>query len=79
MELLGGLGDGVFDDGVLGGLGAVVVDVDALVDGGFVEADGVDGGGGDALFAADESEWRRTETSAAGRVSKRKFGNQRLR
>ena len=56
MELFGGLGDGVFDDGVFGGLGAIVVDVNALVDGRFGEADGIDGGGSDALFAADEGE-----------------------
>jgi hypothetical protein len=56
VQLLGGLGDGVFDDGVLGGLSAVVVHVDSLVDGGFVEADGIDGGGSDPLFAADEGE-----------------------
>ena len=38
--------------------GALVVDEDALVDRGFCEADGVDGGGGDALvvLAADEGE-----------------------
>ena len=49
VELLGGLGDGVFDDGGFGVFGAVVVDVDALVGGGFGEADGVDSGGGDTL------------------------------
>ena len=49
VELLGGFGYGVFDDGGGGVFGAVVVDVEALVGGGFVEADGVDGGGGDAL------------------------------
>ncbi len=49
VELLGGFGDGVFDDGVGGVFGAVVVDVDALVGGGFVEADGIGGGGEDAL------------------------------
>ncbi len=61
MELLGGLGDGVFDDGVFGvaGLGgALVVDEDALIGGGLGKADGVDGGDGDALvvLAADEGE-----------------------
>ena len=56
VELLGGLGDGVFDDGAGGVFGAVVVDVDALVGGGFVEADGVDAGGGDAGVFADEGE-----------------------
>ena len=56
MELFGGLGDCIFDDGIFGGLGAVVVDINALVDGGFVEADGIDGGGSDAFFAADKSE-----------------------
>ena len=48
VEVLGGLGDGVFDDGVGGVFGAVVVDVEALVGGGLGEVDGVDGGGGDA-------------------------------
>jgi hypothetical protein len=33
VELLGGLGDGGFDEGVGGVFGALVVDVDALVDG----------------------------------------------
>ena len=51
VELLGGFGDGVFDDGAFGvgsfG-GTLVVDVDALVDGGLGPVDGVDGGGGDA-------------------------------
>jgi hypothetical protein len=64
VELLGGFGDGGLDDGAGGVLiffGAVVVDVDALVGGGFVEADGIDGGGGDALAlriaaGADDSE-----------------------
>ena len=56
VELLGGFGDGVFDDGGRGVFGAVVVDVDALVGGGFGEADGVDGGGGDAIVSADEGE-----------------------
>ncbi len=56
MELLGGFGYGVFDDGVFGLLGAVVVDVDALVGGGFVEADGVDAGRGDSFVSADEGE-----------------------
>ena len=61
MELLGGLGDGVFDDGVFGvaGFGGTfVVDEDALVGGGFGEADGVDGGDGDSLvfLAADKGE-----------------------
>lgn len=56
VELLGGFGYGVFDDGVLGFLGAVVVDVDALVGGGFVESDGVDAGCGDSFFSADKGE-----------------------
>jgi len=56
VELLRGFGDGVLDDGVLGGLGAVVVDVDALVDGGLCETDGVDAGCCDAFFTADERE-----------------------
>src|SRR5262249_8834627 len=56
VELLGGLGDGVFDDGVGGVFGAVVVDVDALIGGSFVEADWVDTGGGDTGFFADEGE-----------------------
>ncbi len=56
VELLGGFGDGVFDDG--GGVvfGAVVVDVDALVGRGFGEVDGVDAGGGDAGVSADGGE-----------------------
>ena len=49
VELLGGFGDGVFDEGVGGIFGAVVGDVDALVGGGFSEADGVYGGSGDTL------------------------------
>ncbi len=49
MEVLGGFGYGVFDDGVGGVFGAVVVDVEALVGGGLGEVDGVDGGGGDAF------------------------------
>ena len=49
MEVFGGFGYGVFDDGVGGVFGAVVVDVEALVGGGLGEADGVDGGGGDAV------------------------------
>ena len=64
VKLLGGFGYGAFDDGAGGVLvffGAIVVDVDALVGGGFGEADGVDGGGVDALAggvvgAADEGE-----------------------
>ena len=56
VELLGGLGDGVFDDGGGGVFGAVVVDVDALVGGGFGEADGIDAGGGDAGVPADGGE-----------------------
>ena len=80
VELLGGLGYGVFDDGGGGVLGAVVVDVDALVGGGFVEADGVGGGGGRrGGLLLMRANWRMTETRVAGRVSKRKLGNQRLR
>lgn len=48
VEDLGGLGDGGLDDGgggVLIFFGAFVGDVEALVDGGFREADGVGGGG----------------------------------
>ena len=56
VELLGGLGYGVFDDGAGGVFSAVVVDVDALVSGGFAEADGVDGGCGDTLVSTDEGE-----------------------
>ena len=59
VELLGGFSDGVFDDGAGGVLvffGAVVVDVDALVGGGFGEADGIDARRRNALFAADEGE-----------------------
>ena len=53
VEVLGGFGDGIFDDGATGcrrfaGC-AGVVDVDALVGGGFSERDGIDGGGGDTL------------------------------
>jgi hypothetical protein len=56
VELLGGFGDGGFDEGVGGLLGALVVDVDALVDGGLGEAEGVGRGDGDALVSADERE-----------------------
>jgi hypothetical protein len=64
VELLGGLGYSAFDDGAGGVLvffGAVVGDVDALVGGGFGEANGIDRGGVDALAggvgaAADEGE-----------------------
>jgi hypothetical protein len=59
VELFGGFGDGVFDDGAGGVLvffGAVVVDVDALVGGGLGEADGIDAGRSYALFSADERE-----------------------
>jgi hypothetical protein len=59
VELLGRFGDGVFDDGAGGVLvffGAVVVDVDALVGGGFGEADGVNAGGRYTLFSADQRE-----------------------
>ena len=44
VELLGGFGYGVFDDGGGGVFGAVVVDIDALVDGSFGEVDGIDAG-----------------------------------
>ena len=65
VELLGGFGDGVFGErGVgLGGFRAFVVDVDALVDGGFGPVDGIGGGSGDAgklglsaTFAGDGDE-----------------------
>ena len=56
VELLGGFGDGGFDEGVGGLLGAFVVDVDALVDGGLGEAEGIGRGDGDALVSADEGE-----------------------
>jgi hypothetical protein len=56
VELFGGLGDGVFDDGGGGVFGAVVVDVDALVGGGLGEADGIGRGCGDAGVFADEGE-----------------------
>jgi hypothetical protein len=56
VKLFGGFGYGGLDDGCGGVFGAVVVDVDALVSGGLIEADGVDGGCGDALVSADESE-----------------------
>ncbi len=49
VEVLGGLGYGVFDDGIGGVLGAVIVDVETLVGGRFGEVDGVDGGCGDAV------------------------------
>jgi len=57
VELLGGFGDGVLDDGTGGVLvffGAIVVDVDALVGGGLGEADGIDAGRSYALFSADK-------------------------
>ena len=59
VELLRGFGYGVFDDGAGGVgvfLGAVIVDVDALVGGCFGEADGIDAGCRYALFSADERE-----------------------
>jgi hypothetical protein len=59
VELFGGLGDGVFDDGgggVAAFFGAIIGDVDSLVGGGFGEADGIGGGCGDPLFATDEGE-----------------------
>ena len=50
VELLGGFGDCVFGEGGvgLGGVAAFVVDVDALVDGGFCPVDGIGAGSGDA-------------------------------
>src|ERR1700744_5856633 len=65
VELLGGFGDGVFGEGGVGfgGFAAFVVDVDALVDGGFRPVDGIGGGSGDAgelglsaAFAGDGDE-----------------------
>ena len=56
VELLGCLGYCIFDEGGGGVLGAVVVDVKALVGGGFVEADWVGAGGPDAGVPADEGE-----------------------
>jgi len=59
VELFGGFGDGVFDDGAGGVLvlfRAIVVDVDALVGGCLGEANGVDAGRSYALFSADERE-----------------------
>ena len=56
VEEFGGFGDGVFDDGGLGGLGAVVVDEEALVGGWLGEVDGVGGCGGDTGVAGDERE-----------------------
>lgn len=59
VVLLGGFGDGAFDEGtgcVGVFLGTVVVDVDALVGWGFGEGDGVDGGDGDAFVSTDKGE-----------------------
>ena len=56
VELFGGLGDCVFDDGARGVFGSVVVDVDALVGGGLGETDGINAGSGDAGVFADSSE-----------------------
>jgi len=74
VELLGGLRYGALDDGTGGVLiffGAGVVDVDALVGGGFGEADGVDAGCVDALArwvgaAADEGELAHDRDKGAG-------------
>jgi hypothetical protein len=55
VELLGGLGDCVLDDGAfgIGGvLGAIVVDVDPLVGRRFGPVDRIDAGGGDAAEGA---------------------------
>ena len=59
VELLGGFGDGVLDDGgggVLVVFGAWVGDVEALVDGGFGEGEGVGGGGLDAFACGRAAE-----------------------
>jgi hypothetical protein len=56
VKLFGGLSYGAFDEGGRGVFGTVVVDVDALVGGGFIEADGVDAGCGNSLVSADERE-----------------------
>ena len=55
MQLLGGFGDGIFDDGtfrILGGLGAVVIDVDSLIGGRLGPVDRVDAGCCDAAERA---------------------------
>jgi hypothetical protein len=74
VELLGGFGDSVLDDGVLGGLSAVIIDIDALVDRGFVEADGVDGGGGDPFFPADKRELAEDRNEGRRKVFESKVG-----
>jgi hypothetical protein len=69
VKLLGGFGYGGLDDGgggVLVFFGARVVDVDALVGGGFVEADGIDGGCGDPLVSADEGELAQDRDQGVG-------------
>jgi hypothetical protein len=66
VELLGGFGDGVFDAGFGRVSAAVVVDVDALVGGGFGEAERVSGGGRDALVAADGGELAQTRRGSGG-------------
>ncbi len=74
VELLGGFGYGVFDDGTGGVFGAVVVDVEALVGGGFVEADGVDAGCGDALVSTNECELTHDRDEGVGEGFKAEVG-----
>ena len=76
VELLGSLSNGVVDDGVLGGLGAVIIDVDTLVDGCFVEGDGVNGGRGDSLgfWTGDGCELAEDADELAGQAVKAEVG-----
>ena len=60
--------------GVGGFLGAVVVDVEALVGGGFVEADGVGAGGRDAGVSADEGELAHDRDEGRGEVLEAEVG-----
>jgi hypothetical protein len=74
VELLGGLSHGVFDDGFGGFLGAIVVDVEALVGGGFVEADGVGAGGRYTGVSADEGELAHDRDEGRGEVLEAEVG-----
>jgi len=66
-----------FDEGVGGFFGAVVVDVDALVCGGFGEAEGVGGGGGYLVgvrHAADAGELAEDADERLGQRGEAKGG-----
>lgn len=74
VELLGGLGYGVFDEGGGGLFGAVIVDVETLIGGGLVEADGVGAGGPDARVAADEGELAHDRDECRGEALETEVG-----